>query len=152
VSAERAENQHRLNTAGLRPPWKPGQSGNPKGRPPGARQLIENDFLNDAYQDWKKDGRKSFRALAKKDPHSYLRLIAEVGRVIKPAGSERATEQTGAVQFDPATFIAGVAVGRTVGNHQVAVSERSVLSAEICDEPAGCTPSMDTGPLSRDPE
>ncbi len=25
--------KHRANTSGLRPPWKPGQSGNPKGRP-----------------------------------------------------------------------------------------------------------------------
>ena len=27
--------EHRKNTAGLKPPWKKGQSGNPKGRPKG---------------------------------------------------------------------------------------------------------------------
>jgi len=33
--------RHRGNTRNLRPPWKKGESGNPKGRPPGIRYLSE---------------------------------------------------------------------------------------------------------------
>ena len=36
-----AGDMHRENTGNLRPPWKPGQSGNPKGRPPNIRYLTE---------------------------------------------------------------------------------------------------------------
>ncbi len=32
--------KHRRNTGILRPPWKPGQSGNPKGRPPQSECLT----------------------------------------------------------------------------------------------------------------
>ena len=32
---------HRENTGNLSPPWKPGQSGNPKGRTPNIRYLTE---------------------------------------------------------------------------------------------------------------
>ena len=32
---------HRKSTDNLRPPWKKGESGNPKGRPPGIRYLSE---------------------------------------------------------------------------------------------------------------
>ncbi len=34
--------KHRSNTAGLMPPWKPGQSGNPKGRP--KKQTLEEEL------------------------------------------------------------------------------------------------------------
>ena len=41
--------KHRGNTDGLRPPWKPGESGNPGGRPKGTsitarlREIVEKD-------------------------------------------------------------------------------------------------------------
>jgi hypothetical protein len=33
--------KHRVNTDGLRPPWKPGESGNPAGRTPNVKTIPE---------------------------------------------------------------------------------------------------------------
>ena len=33
-------------------PWKPGQSGNPKGRPQGSRNKLSEDFLADLHDAW----------------------------------------------------------------------------------------------------
>ncbi len=38
-------------------PWKPGQSGNPAGRPKGIRNKLAEDFLGDLQAAWKKRGK-----------------------------------------------------------------------------------------------
>jgi hypothetical protein len=59
--------KHRPNTAGLRPPWKPGQSGNPNGRPCGPslttrlRDLLEGDRVRGKRL---KDGKQAVDRLA----------------------------------------------------------------------------------------
>jgi hypothetical protein len=55
------------NQSGLRP-WKPGQSGNPKGRPIGARQKISEQLLADLAVIWEQQGESVLRRLALEDP------------------------------------------------------------------------------------
>lgn len=57
------QNQQR----GLRP-WKPGQSGNPAGRPIGARQKISEQLLADLAVVWEQQGESVLRRLALEDP------------------------------------------------------------------------------------
>ena len=47
-------------------PWcfQPGQSGNPAGRPLGARNRLAETFLEDIYAVWRQHGRKAVEKLA----------------------------------------------------------------------------------------
>jgi Family of unknown function (DUF5681) len=55
----------------LRPgmvPWKPGQSGNPAGRPIGSRQKISEALLADLHDVWAEHGKSVLQRLAVTEP------------------------------------------------------------------------------------
>jgi len=58
--------------------WKPGQSGNPTGRPKGARSKLGEDFLSDLHQSWKTHGISAIERVIEKRPHEYLRVVASI--------------------------------------------------------------------------
>ena len=57
--------------------WKPGQSGNPAGKPKG-RQHLENQFLADLAADWEDNGREAIRLARIDDPTSYVKVVASL--------------------------------------------------------------------------
>ena len=61
-------------------PWlfKPGQSGNPTGRPKGSRSKLSNDFLTDAYAEWQEHGRAALQAMAKTEPAKFCQMVANL--------------------------------------------------------------------------
>jgi len=65
-------NEHHLK------PWqfKSGQSGNPKGRPVGARNKLSALLFDEALLSFEKRGSAAFEELANKDPARYLTLMA----------------------------------------------------------------------------
>lgn len=65
-------------TTALRPAWKPGQSGNPKGRPKGARSRLSEDFLKAVQQDFEKHGVATVEKVRERRPHEYLRIVASI--------------------------------------------------------------------------
>ena len=60
----------------LREPWKPGESGNPNGRPRGARSKLTEAFLNALQQDFAEHGEAVVRAVRSERPADYLRTVA----------------------------------------------------------------------------
>lgn len=62
----------------LREPWQPGQSGNPNGRPLGARNKLGEAFVADLYDDWKDNGVAAIRAVRAEKPDAYLKVIASI--------------------------------------------------------------------------
>jgi len=156
VSAERSPPlKKQAGTRGILHPamipaqWKPGQSGNPTGRPLGARQHVENEFLNDALEDWRKSGKASFRALAKKNPHDYLRLIAEVGNVIqKHSPGEHEPVDDHRPVLAVGDLLAFIANGTPPPN----LPGRPVRTFDSSPQPAGCDAPVDSRPLPGDPE
>lgn len=57
-------------------PWKPGQSGNPKGRPKGSRHKLNEDFWSALSEDFAEHGVAVVARVRKEDPSTYLKLAA----------------------------------------------------------------------------
>jgi formiminotetrahydrofolate cyclodeaminase len=64
--------------AGLRPPWKPGESPNPGGKPVGARNRLNAAFLNAMVTQFDKNGAKAIEKVAKEDPATFVRVCAAI--------------------------------------------------------------------------
>lgn len=59
-------------------PWKPGQTGNPNGRPKGVRNKLEAGFIEDVYAQWKDNGKECINAMAMTDPSGFCNLVAKL--------------------------------------------------------------------------
>jgi len=62
----------------LKAPWKPGQSGNPAGRPKGARSNLGEAFLQDCYELWKTEGKSALLQARVTDPMGFCRMMATI--------------------------------------------------------------------------
>ena len=58
--------------------FKPGQSGNPKGREKGSRAKFGEQFVKDFMEHWKEHGAKAMDETAKKHPDVYVRVAASI--------------------------------------------------------------------------
>ena len=59
-------------------PFKPGQSGNPKGRPKGARNRLGTQFLEALEADFNKFGPQAIALVREKKPEVYMRVVADL--------------------------------------------------------------------------
>src|SRR5262245_17149133 len=57
-------------------PFKPGQSGNPKGRPKGARNRLGTQFLEALEADFKRFGPQAIVLMRERKPDIYIRVVA----------------------------------------------------------------------------
>src|SRR5580700_5405413 len=59
-------------------PWKPGQSGNPAGRPLGARHKLGEAFLEAMRNDFLENGVDAIVKVRQEFPAQYLKVIASI--------------------------------------------------------------------------
>src|SRR5512143_2207907 len=57
-------------------PFKPGQSGNPKGRPKGARNRLGTQFLEALEADFNRFGAQAIILMRERKPDIYIRVVA----------------------------------------------------------------------------
>ena len=77
--------------------WKPGQSGNPAGRPIGARQKISEKLLADLAVVWETEGESVLRRLAIEDPGK----LAQIAYGLLPRDVFISVEQRTPGNLDP---------------------------------------------------
>jgi hypothetical protein len=58
--------------------FKPGQSGNPKGRPRGARSKLSEDFVQSLADDFAEHGEAAIKLVRARNPETYLKIIGNV--------------------------------------------------------------------------
>jgi Family of unknown function (DUF5681) len=58
--------------------WAPGESGNPAGRPAGAKNRLQSDFLHALAEDFREHGAGVIRICRIERPTEYLKIIAGV--------------------------------------------------------------------------
>jgi hypothetical protein len=71
---ESAPQKHR----GLREPWKPGESGNPAGRPKGSRNKLGEEFITEVYSEWCKHGAAALKKVRETRPNVYVKVVASL--------------------------------------------------------------------------
>ena len=59
-------------------PFKPGESGNPAGRPKGSRNKLGEAFLEKLYEDFNENGVDAIQACRVASPETYVRVIASL--------------------------------------------------------------------------
>ncbi len=65
-------------------PWKPGQSGNPAGRPIGSRNEFSEEFYGALQQEWELRGTDVLEIVRKYRPDVYVMTIASLCRKVPP--------------------------------------------------------------------
>ena len=59
-------------------PYKPGQSGNPKGRPKGSRNKLSERFFRDLCDAWQAFGKPALMTVAWTHPVDFVRIVAQL--------------------------------------------------------------------------
>jgi hypothetical protein len=75
VKIHPAEHQKRPQLAA---PWKPGESGNPAGRPLGSRNKLSESVIADIAADWAIGGPETIARVRMTDPATYFRVVASI--------------------------------------------------------------------------
>lgn len=59
-------------------PWKPGESGNPGGRPVAARNKLQGAFVNALAADFELHGKDAIERARIEDPIGYVKVVASL--------------------------------------------------------------------------
>ncbi len=65
-------------------PFKPGESGNPAGRPKGSSHKISESFMRDFHESWQKHGKEAIEAMCADSPKDYVRVGLELTKASIP--------------------------------------------------------------------
>jgi hypothetical protein len=58
--------------------FKPGQSGNPKGRPKSSKHKLNDEFLYELSESWAEGGREVLRRVMQEQPVEYLKMMTKL--------------------------------------------------------------------------
>lgn len=78
IGARKRRGNPKGNPQNLMPAWKPGQSGNPAGRPKGARSKLGEEFIDALLKDFLRGGIKAIEGMREEKPNEYARMIASI--------------------------------------------------------------------------
>jgi len=112
-------------------PWKPGQSGNPAGRPKGSRNKLEEMFVSALCEDFKDNGADAIRKCREEKPEVYLNVIAKVvPRQVEIDATDAAVDLAKGLHA-VAEFLESFAASEGSPDHAGVVPDGPVLSADL---------------------
>lgn len=102
--------------------WKPGASPNPGGKPKGARNRIQANFLNALADDFEQHGKQAIEACRTQDPSAYVRAIValmpkelEISRPLDDLSDDELAAALATVRAIEAAAAAGNGAGGEAG-------------------------------------
>jgi hypothetical protein len=61
-----------MNELAKRTQFQPGQSGNPNGKPPGARNVLSRSLIEDLAAEWAEGGKEAMRVMRVEKPDRFV--------------------------------------------------------------------------------
>ena len=111
--------------------FKPGHSGNLKGRPKGARSKLDTLFVECLYRDFKDHGSDAIRRCRDEKPDVYLNVIAKVvPKQVELDATDAAVDLAKGLHA-VAEFLESFAAGESSSDHARALPDGSVLPADL---------------------
>jgi hypothetical protein len=107
--------------------YKPGQSGNPAGRPKGSRNKLSEFFIETVYADFVEHGPAVVEKVRLEDPVQYMRVVA--GIIPKELKIERSDELTDSELDQRIRQLAGI-IGVEVGISRTSGAEEASEGSE----------------------
>lgn len=108
--------------------FKPGQSGNPAGRPKGARGKLDQAFVEALYEDFKTGGAEAIRKCRDEKPDVYLNVIAKVVPKQVDVTADPAVADLAAGLHAVAEFLGSFAAEASSADHARLVPDGPILS------------------------
>lgn len=96
--------------------FKPGQSGNPAGKPKGARNKLQEAFWKDFAGAWEQHGASALLKVATEDPATFVKVAASV----MPKEIEGAIEVRSVMRMPEPAKDAAEWIMMSSGNHSQA--------------------------------
>lgn len=93
--------------------FKPGQSGNPNGRPKGSKNKLTEAFWQDMSDVWTAGGKDALERVIKDDPGAFVRVAAS----LMPKEAELTLRTVAATELSD-NELADIAVGSGEGDNQ----------------------------------
>ena len=134
-----SQNKQGQNKEFLAAQWKPGQSGNPAGRPTGSRSKLSENFLSSLQAAWERNGDSALDALATLQPLDFVEIVSKTA---EPVLEQQPAHHGGPV-FGLGDLLAAIAT-RTPA---AALPHGSVRVIDARVEPSGRDEAVDSGPV-----